>query len=240
MLPSTNHFLMETYPANATHREVLLSASTLRQYLFCNYVPYIRFVKFNKGIKVRTVLTSEIRNAGSEPVRVERGGVTEEMTFLDVFERSLNESEVSTIDKLKLRTEVIPGIMLIGAIDKLRVLKGRVALTERKFVNREKPFDGEIAQIIAYALLLNKNFGIKFEDMDCSIEFLDRESKALLKRFPVKIGGEQVKLLKKCLWELGEIAVRAKVPEPTSNPKKCAKCHLSSECDKSISNHIVT
>lgn len=224
--------------SHADYKSIVIPVSTIAKFMFCNYQPYLQYVKYGKKIKING---DPVKNGDSSHKHLLKKEREEKIigatTFMDSLKQSFNSDKTFVFHEIFLKSEIIPGIILIGSVDRLDVWKSRVVLTERKFVKNRtalRPYENEIVQLVAYALLLKKNFGLRFEDIHCSIEFFDRENKQLLKKIPIEIDEKYIGIIKKLLWDLGAIMIGAKIPEPTKNENKCRVCRLNAKaiCDK--------
>jgi len=230
-------------PQTSASRTIIIPVSMMTRYMFCNYQPYLQYVKCvgkkidNDGLKQGEDSHKQLAEAEDEKKKISREKkFIDACSVLDAVKKSAASEDAFTFHEVLLKSEVIPGIILMGAMDKLDVWKGRLILTERKFVRQRKmtnPYDNEIAQITAYAMLLKKNFGVRYEDMNCSIDLFDVASKQLIKKCVVEISEKNIASVKKTLWELGAVIVGAKIPQPTKNKNKCAVCLLNKKnlCD---------
>lgn len=217
-------------------RVIIIPVSMLSKYLFCNYQPYVQYVKYGRKMKINGESVKNGDNSHKQLMKEEKK-VVSVASVMDGLKQSSASEEIFTFHEIFLKSEAIPGILLLGSIDKLDIWKGRMMLTERKFVRDRKklePYENEVMQIVAYALLIKNNFGIKFEDLHCSIELNDIKSKQLLKKISVQIDEKNIAAMKKILWELYMILLGAKIPEPTKNNNKCRMCRLNAKqlCDK--------
>jgi CRISPR/Cas system-associated exonuclease Cas4 (RecB family) len=237
-LSNNTHQVSET----SVRRTIIIHVTMLTKYMFCNYQPYLQYVKSNKinGEWLKEGENSHRQLAEKEKKKfVGEKKFVDAQTILDAVKKSTECEDVFTFHEVLLKAEIIPGIILLGVIDKLDVWKGRLILTERKFVMERKmpnPYDNEVAQITAYAMLLKKNFGIHYEDMNCSIDLFDVSSKRLIRKCQIEIYEKNIATVKKNLWELGAIIVGARIPNPTKNKNKCAVCFFGKKklCDAAL------
>jgi CRISPR/Cas system-associated exonuclease Cas4 (RecB family) len=223
------------------YKVIVIPVSVLMQYLFCNYQPYVQYIKYGQTQKFVTEDMDKGKDYHQKLANKEkRGKFIEVGDISEAINLSLTTPEKEFVfHECILRAEVIPGIILAGAIDKLTVQNGRLKIVERKFTKMRKelkPFSNEIVQVTAYAVLIKKNFGLGFEKMNCVIEMFDLKEQKILEEYKVEISEESISLLKKHLWDLGSVIIGGKIPKPTENKNKCDGCWLRKKdlCDCTV------
>lgn len=220
----------EIYPDNETYNVVVVPVSFLNLYFFCSYKVYLRYTSGKSSMRVIRVPLGARADSFEESTGKKDEKVMDRTAVQKIITKSLNEDSVFLCGKCKLKAEVLPGIVLVGIINKLNVFKGKITIFMRKFVksDRDSLYENEKVQAAAYASLVNKCFNLELDDIDCFVELYDFKDKRFLRKIKAEIKGEYIESVRKCLWDLGAIALKAKIPTPINNLNKCLKCK---ECD---------
>jgi len=187
--------------------------SMVRQYCFCPRIPYYHLLSNVKPIY---------------PSWVEQG-TTYHKKQKKVFDRrtlirfNLDDAKIYYDYFMELETEGIHGNADMILVSKNEVFPVEFKMSENK-TKKNKPYRGQLLQLVAYGLLAEKHFNLK-----CKKGFLLFGKKG--KTIPIEITDKLKQEVKKIVYSIQEMMTTQTFPDSAAKDTQCGLCEYLNFCN---------
>ncbi len=210
--------------------KVIVFSSDIGRYLYCPMQIYME-LKYGK-IETQHMVRGTQKHKEIE-LREKEG--TEELKEVQTLSQALEMSKytsdvIQSVDEYKMR-EFFDGVILVGKPDLIAAHKNKIIIVERKPYREGGIRKGELLQVVAYAMLAQKETRIDYDRIECYLDLYDRDTSQIVKRERVPLLPQYTYEVKKILRELYNIA-NGKIPNKTNNEAKCKFCPYKKYCSK--------